>query len=347
MHWFPPRDEPRARKAVNLRIHNLLPHQPKQGMHLRRRPPRPREQGQTVILHPPLEHLTQKVPSNLLQLWILRPRPHGHNHRRDFHILEPRPHHPVPHLRARPKVHLERLRGQLVELLRPLHRRAVGRHRPVLALKVPHEVGDLDEAAGFERVEGGGEECWPGRDAAGHGADVDEVDAGLFHEPGLRDVVDFELDVRGDPAGLDWGFAGTIVSGICQVQYSTAQHNIGNSLDPDDVCLLEHVTHLNRPDPCPAADVDDLECLVGGQAGVGQAAVKQHPEDVVLEIESILFRLVVWEQRFAFAVVAVAMLVDELENGGACRDDADGEVLQELVGFDGCVFRTRIRTSVS
>jgi hypothetical protein len=35
---------------------------------------------------------------------------------------------------------------------------------------------------------------------------------------------------------------------------------------------------------------------------------------VVLQIESVLFALVVWQQRVGLAVVAVAMLVDEFED---------------------------------
>jgi hypothetical protein len=35
---------------------------------------------------------------------------------------------------------------------------------------------------------------------------------------------------------------------------------------------------------------------------------------LVLEVKSVLLSLVVWNQGFAFAVVAMAMLVDKLED---------------------------------
>ena len=35
---------------------------------------------------------------------------------------------------------------------------------------------------------------------------------------------------------------------------------------------------------------------------------------MVLEIESVLFDFVVWQQRFRLTVVAVAMLMDEFED---------------------------------
>lgn len=72
---------------------------------------------------------------------------------------------------------------------------------------MPHYVGDLYAATRFERAQGGAEDVGPGWDASRHGTDVDKVEGGSSHEPGLRDIVDFELDVGRDPIRLYRRFA--------------------------------------------------------------------------------------------------------------------------------------------
>lgn len=97
-------------------------------------------------------------------------------------------------------------------------RRARGTYLPILwmrcqassshpAFEVPHYVGDLYAATRFERAQGGAEDVGPGWDASRHGTDVDKVEGGSSHEPGLRDIVDFELDVGRDPIRLYRRFA--------------------------------------------------------------------------------------------------------------------------------------------
>ena len=169
-------------------------------------PTRLRKQLHAVVLHPALQHLSQKVSADLLQFLVFWPRPNRYESTMNVHIHESHFLKPPRHLGTWPKVHLESGSGELVEVVCPPYGCAVRLHGAVLAFEVPHDICNLDAAAGSERVKGGAKEVRPGRDAPRHGADVDKVEAGSLNEPWLRDIVDLKLDIWRDPGRLDRRF---------------------------------------------------------------------------------------------------------------------------------------------
>ena len=157
---------------------------------------------------------------------------------------------------------------------------------------------------------------------------MDKVDAGPFHEPGFGDIIDLERDIWRDPRWLDWRLAVRGVSdggggnsglGVpdptcyCQQCYGDEEAKL-HLLDASNRGVREVIAHLNGPDASSTPNVNDFERVIIWKNGMSQPSIEQHPEYMVLEIESVLFEFVVWQQRFGFPMVAVAMLVDELED---------------------------------
>ena len=164
-------------------------------------------------------------------------------------------------------------------------------------MEARREIGDFDAAAGFQDSVGFTEERGPfggAADGARHAADMDEVDAVVFVEPGGRDVVDFEIDVRRHPGRLQVGL-----------------------VDAGDLVERVSVAHIDGPDAGAGAHVNDALGDVCRQGCYVKGPVEDQRPDVVLEIEAVLFGFVDGQDGFSAGVVAVAMGFDALEDGRA------------------------------
>lgn len=105
----------------------------------------------------------------------------------------------------------------------------------------------------------------------------------------------------------------------------TVGWNGSHILNASNARVRERFAHFNCPNAGSAPDIKDLKRPVVSEDGVRQSSIQHQLKDVVLEVESVLLRLVVGQQCLALAVVAMAMLVDELKDRRgdrtlACRE---------------------------
>ncbi len=160
--------------------------------------------------------------------------------------------------------------GSLVTQILPMHDVFGAFNGTIVTFDQGHGLLEFEPAARSEMGVTLADEFVPVCYAAAEAPDVDEVKGlGGTVDPFGFGVVDVELDVRGNPSGLD-----------------------GTQVGAQDLSAGVLVCKVNGPDAGTSAKIEDTVGR-GLDGSIVQAAAKNEEEDVVQEVKAVLLRLVV------------------------------------------------------